>query len=205
MPSGDAVNVERLPGRGAPLLSVTDLKVKFLIGGGFLSRLNLDLREDKAWSYGVSSTVRSPVGPRSFALAAPVQADRTGDSIRAILANIAAFPAKNPANAEELNRVTDGNIRGLPNRFETNGQVLGAIVQNERLGRPDDYYTTLPARYRAIDGKALDAAARSYLQGEGLTFVVVGDRKSVEPQLKKLGLPLEIAAPTDTDVDTAAN
>ncbi len=175
-----------------------------VLGGGFLSRLNLDLREDKAWSYGVSSAVRSPIGPRSFALAAPVQADRTGDSIRVILANIAAFPGKAPVNAEELNRVTDGNIRGLPNRFETNAQVLGAIVQNERLGRPDDYYATLPTRYRAIDGKALDAAAQTYLNAAGLTFVVVGDRKSVEPQLRKLGLPLEIAPATDTDVDTAA-
>ena len=165
-----------------------------VLGGGFLSRLNLDLREDKGWSYGVSSAVRSPIGPRSFAVAAPVQADRTGDSIRLLLADIAAFPAQKPVNAEELGRVTDGNIRGLPNRFETNAQVLAAIVQNDRLGRPDDYYATLPSRYRAIDAKALDNAARTYLQDEGLTFVVVGDRKLVEPQLKGLGLPVEIAA-----------
>ncbi len=177
----------------APNLEALDLANEVL-GGGFLSRLNLDLREDKGWSYGVSSAVRSPLGPRSFALAAPVQADKTGDSIRLLLADIKAFPARKPVNAEELGRVTDGNIRGLPNSFETNAQVLAAIVQNDRLGRPDDYYATLPSRYRAIDAAALDNAARTYLQGEGLTFVVVGDRKLVEPQLKGLGLPVEIAA-----------
>jgi zinc protease len=175
-----------------------------VLGGGFLSRLNLDLREDKGWSYGVSSAVRNPVGPRSFAIAAPVQADRTGDSIRLLLADIKAFPAGKPVNAEELNRVTDGKIRGLPNAFETNGQVLGAIINNDRLGRPDDYIATLPSRIRAITGSALDTAARTWLQADGLTFVVVGDRKLVEPQLKGLGLPVEIAPAVDTDIDRAA-
>jgi predicted Zn-dependent peptidase len=164
-----------------------------VIGGGFLSRLNMDLREDKGWSYGVSSAVRNPAGPRSFIVFAPVQADKTGASIGAILADIAAFPAAKPVDPEELNRVTDGNIRALPNRFESNSDVLGTILQNQLLGRPDDYYATLPSRYRAVDASTLDAMARRYLQPNALTFVVVGDRKQVEPQLKGLGLPVEIA------------
>ena len=169
-----------------------------VLGDGFLSRLNLDLREDKGWSYGVRSAVSSPVGPRTLSVVAPVQADRTGDSIRLLLDHMSAFPAKKPVNAEELTRVTDGNIRGLPNRFQTNSQVLGAIVANDRLGRPDDYYATLPTRYRALDGAALNRAAQQYLQPAGLVFVVVGDRKVVEPQLKSLPLPLEIATPVDS-------
>uniref|UniRef100_UPI001124F978 M16 family metallopeptidase n=1 Tax=Novosphingobium sp. B 225 TaxID=1961849 RepID=UPI001124F978 len=169
-----------------------------VLGNGFLSRLNLDLREDKGWSYGVRSTVSSPVGPRALTVTAPVQADRTGDSILLIMANMAAFPGKKPVDPVELGRVTDGNIRGLPNRFQTNAQVLGAVVAGERLGRPDDYIATLASRYRAIDGAAINAMARQYLTPEGLTFVVVGDRKVVEPQLRKLGLPLEIASPVDS-------
>ena len=168
-----------------------------VLGDGFLSRLNTDLREDKGWSYGVRSAVRQPAGPRSVAIVAPVQADRTGDSIKAILTDMAAFPAAKPVDAEELNRVTDGNIRALPSGLETNGQVLSAITTNALLGRPDDYYATLPQRYRALDAKALDAAARQYLQPKDLTFVVVGDRKVVEPQLKRVGLPLEIAPAPD--------
>ena len=171
-----------------------------VLGNGFLSRLNMDLREDKGWSYGVRSAARSPKGPRSLVLTAPVQADRTGDSIALLLADMAQFPAKRGVEPVELGRVTDGNIRGLPNRFETNGQVLGAILSNQLLGRPDDYYVTLPTRYRSIDAKAIDAAAGSYLQSAGLVFIVVGDRKVVEPQLKKLGLPIEIA-PVDSGAD----
>ena len=99
-------------------------------------------------------------------------------------------------------RLTDGNIRGLPNRFESNAQVLSAIVQNDRLGRPDNYYATLPARYRAIDATALDSAAQRWLQADGLTFVVVGDRKVVEPQLAKLGLPVEVM-PAAAEIKTS--
>jgi predicted Zn-dependent peptidase len=164
-----------------------------VLGGGFLSRINTNLREERGWSYGASTGVTMPAGSRALLVIAPVQADRTGDSIREILSDMKAFPGKKPVNAEELNRVTDGNIRGLPNRFETNQQVLGAIMQNDRLGRPDTYYATLPGLYRSIDATALDNAASRFLQPEGIVFVVVGDRKTLEPQLKALGLPIEIA------------
>ncbi|MXP25735.1 insulinase family protein [Altererythrobacter indicus] len=162
-----------------------------VIGNGFLSRLNSDLREDKGWTYGISSAITDSMGPRAFKVATPVQADRTGDSIKLILADMAAFPAKDPVNEVELQRVTEGNIRGLPNRFQTNGQVLGAIIENTEFGRPDDYYTKLPAIYEAIDGAAIDTAASTYLQPGKMVIVVVGDRKVVEPQLKDLGIPVQ--------------
>lgn len=174
-----------------------------VIGGGFLSRLNSNLREEKSWSYGVSSAVRAPVGPRSLVVLAPVQADRTGDSIKAVIDDMKAFPAAKGVQAVELQRVTEGNIRALPNRFETNAQVLGAIVGNDRLGRPDNYYATLPGRYRAIDAKAIDEAARTWLRPEGMVFVVVGERKLVEPQVTKLGMPVEVVDSGGTAASTA--
>ena len=167
-----------------------------VLGDGFLSRLNLDLREDKGWSYGVFSQVQHPVGPRSLLVLAPVQSDRTGDALRLLLADMTALPGKRPVEPGEVDRVTSGNIRGLPNRFETNAAVLQAVIQNERLGRPDDYQRTLPDRYRQIDAAALNAAAGRWLQPDGMTFVVVGDRKQIEPQLRTLGLPVEIVAPS---------
>jgi zinc protease len=169
-----------------------------VLGNNFLSRLNLDLREDKGWSYGVRSLIRSPRGPRSLVVIAPVQSDKTGAAITAIRGQMAGFPNKKGVDQTEFNRATDGNIRGLPIRYETNGQVLGALVSNQQLGRPDDYQATLPSRYRAIDTKAIDEAARQNLQPDGLVYVVVGDRKSVEPQLKGLGLPIEVATPVDS-------
>ena len=81
-----------------------------VIGNGFLARLNSELRENKGWSYGVGSSVTSPTGPRSLMVGAPVQADRTGDSIRLIISEMRAFPNGKPITAEELARVTDGSI-----------------------------------------------------------------------------------------------
>jgi predicted Zn-dependent peptidase len=169
-----------------------------VLGQDFLSRLNSDLREDKGWSYGVSSYVRQPLGERSLLVLAPVEAPRTGDAIKAILADMGALVGNRPVTAEELQRATDGNIRGLPNRYEGNAQVLDAITLDQRLGRPDDYTATLPARLAAVTAPALNAAARQFLRPEPLVFVVVGDAAVVGPQLKGLGLPVEMPDSTAT-------
>ncbi|WP_068074836.1 M16 family metallopeptidase [Novosphingobium lentum] len=185
-------------GKALPVTgSSTDVSLDLaneVLGNDFLSRLNLDLREDKGWSYGVSSAVARLKGPRTFTVAAPVQSDKTGESLKLLIADMKAFPASKPVEPVELNRVTDGNIRGLPNNFETDAELLNALVVNQRLGRPDDYYATLATRYRAVDAKALDAAATKYLQPDGLVFLVVGDRKVIDPQIAGLGLPIEYLA-----------
>ena len=137
------------------------------------------------------SSSRARVGPRSFTVFSPVQSDRTADSIKAILGNLSAFPASKGVDQTELQRVTEGNIRGLPNRFQTNGQVLSAIVGNQLLGRPDDYQTKLPEIFRGIDAGKIDAAARQYLGSGNLVIVVVGDRKQIDSQLSTLEMPIE--------------
>jgi predicted Zn-dependent peptidase len=162
-----------------------------VIGNGFLSRLNLNLREDKGWSYGIRSSLPTAVGPRSLAVYTQVQSDKTADSIRLILDDMAAFATAKGVNETELQRVTDGNIRGLPNSFETNSQVLGALLDNQLLGRRDDYQASLPAIYRAIDAAQIDSAARQYLAPDDLVIVVVGDRKQIDAQLSTLGMEIE--------------
>ncbi len=175
-----------------PGLEALDLANEVL-GNGFLSRLNLLIREEKGWSYGVRSSVSAPRGQRLLTIAAPVQADRTGDSIALILKTMNAFAeGKARVDAAEEGRVTDGNIRGLPNRFETNSQVLGALLAMQARGLPDDYYPTLPTTYRAIRAAALDDSAKAHLGGRDLAIVVVGDRKVIDPQLARLGLPVEV-------------
>src|SRR5690606_38338342 len=130
-----------------------------VIGNGFLSRLNSNLREEKGWTYGIRSGLSGVAGPRALTVFTPVQSDRTADSIRLILDEMAAFAAGTKGiDQAELQRVTDGNIRGLPNSFQTNGQVLGALLANQHFGRPDDYQAKLPGIYRAIGAADIDAA-----------------------------------------------
>ncbi len=168
-----------------------------VIGNDFLSRLNSDLREEKGWTYGISSSLFQVRGPRGFIVMSPVQTDRTADSIRLIEQDMKAFPASKGVDSVELQRVTEGNIRNLPNRFETNGQVLGALLDNQRLKRPDDYQAKLPGIYRALDAKAIDTAAAQYLQPDQMVIVVVGDRSKIDNQLKTLGMPIEYVKAED--------
>ncbi len=174
----------------APSLESLDLANQ-VIGGGFLSRLNMDLREDKGWTYYAYSSVSSTKGPLMATAYSPVQTDKTGDAIKAMLADMRAFPAGKGVDEVELQRVTDGNVRGLPNSFQTNSQVLGGILDNQLLGRPDNYYSTLPAIYGAMDAAAIDTAAAKYLQPDDMVIVVVGDRKRIDSQLVGLGIPIE--------------
>lgn len=127
---------------------------------------------------------------------APVQSDRTGDTIAELLREMRDYPAARGATAVEVNRIKEGNIRGLPNRFETRGQIAGGIDEIVRFGRPDDYFETLPATYGALTADTLNSAAAKELQPDRLVIVVVGDAKTVKPQLANLGLPVEeVAAP----------
>ncbi|MGX7896702.1 M16 family metallopeptidase [Tsuneonella sp. HG222] len=167
-------------------------------GGGFLSRLMSDLREEKGWTYGLASRMTADVGPRTLYVYAPVQADRTADSIRAIQGNLRDFSTgARGVESGELLRVTDGNVRGLPNSYQTNGQVLGALLANRRLGRADDYQRSLPGIYRSIDAAQIDAMAARYLSPADMVIIVVGDRKAIEGQLATLGLPVEYRAASE--------
>jgi predicted Zn-dependent peptidase len=162
-----------------------------VVGNGFLSRLNNDLRETKGWTYGIRSSIPAARGQRRLQVGTQVQADRTADSIRVILDQMSAFPATRPADAAEVLRVTDGNIRNLPNRYETNGQLLDALLANRLLGRDLRHDAMLPALYRAIDGADIDAAAQRYLQPDDFVIVVVGDRAAIQTQIDDLGMDIE--------------
>ena len=161
-----------------------------VVGNDFLSRLNSDLREEKGWTYGIYSSLFQVEGPRGFVVISPVQTDKTAASISLILKDMKAFPAQKPVDPVELQRVTEGNIRNLPNQFQTNGQVLNALLENQRMDRPDDYQAKLPDIYRSITGADIDKAAAQYLQPDGMVIVVVGDRSKIDPQLKALGMPI---------------
>ncbi|WP_293883310.1 pitrilysin family protein [Sphingomonas sp.] len=163
-----------------------------VLGGSFLSRLNTDLRETKGWSYGVNATLPSVENRVSFAIDAPVQADRTGESVAAIIADIKRFLGPNGTTGAELERTTNGSIRELPGNFETSDAVLAAMQRIVYFGRADNFYTTLAERYRTMTVADFDKAARAAIDPDKFVFVVVGDAAQVRPQLAKLGLPVEM-------------
>ncbi|MAL25865.1 MAG: peptidase M16 [Croceicoccus sp.] len=164
-----------------------------VLGGSFLSRLNSDLRETKGWSYGVSSILLRPEEQVAFALYAPVQADRTGDSIAALRDGVNSFLTSDGVKQDELIRTVNSEVRGLPGTFETSAGVLAGLVNIIELDRPDNYYELLPAKYDALTPPLLDQVAREQKLSDGLVWVVVGDAATVRPQLDQLGLTVETA------------
>jgi predicted Zn-dependent peptidase len=168
-----------------------------IFGGNFLSRFNTNLRETKGWSYGVRTRISGETDRLSWVAVAPVQADRTGDSIRELQSDLKSFLTDKGVSQAELERTVNGSVRELPGSFETSTDVLAGLRNIVKFGRPDNYYETLPATYEAMTAAEIDAAARGAFSTDDLVYVVVGDAAVVKPQLDGLGLPVETATPAN--------
>ena len=163
-----------------------------VLGGNFLSRINMDLRETKGWSYGVFGTAQLTAQLVPYIVNAPVQADRTADSIRALSQQIRGFLGPKGVTQEELERTITNRMSALPGQFETSTAVLNAMQTNALYGRPDNYHELLADKYRAQTTATLDSALRGAIDPAGFVWVVVGDAAKVRPQLEKLKLPIEV-------------
>jgi len=163
-----------------------------VLGGAFLSRLNSDLRETKHWSYGVEGFISRVQHQVPYLIYAPVQTDQTGPSIAAMRGDISTFLNGKGVTPEELDRTISGATRELPGQFETSAAVMSGMQSNVLYHRPDNYYETLASRYRGLTAAQLDAAAKSAIDPNKLTWVVIGDAAKVKPQLDALGIPVQV-------------
>jgi predicted Zn-dependent peptidase len=174
-----------------------------VLGSGFLSRLNMELRENKHWSYGAGGGFNWLENAVAYGVNAPVQADRTGDSIRAIQQQVREFLTTKGVTQAELTREINGTTRELAGRFETSSAVLSAMLQNDVWDRPDDFYDTVAQTYRRMTVAQLDTAMRGTLDPDKFVWVVVGDAATVRPQLDALGLPVEVIPAASLSPPTA--
>lgn len=163
-----------------------------VLGNNFLSRINTEIRERRGWSYGLSGVVNLRENQVPYVVNAPVQADRTGDSIRVLLEQINSFNSTTGVSEAEHVRTINGNIRQLPGSFETAGAVLGALRSNQLYRRPDNYWESVASRYRGMSAASMDTAARAVIDPSRFVWVVVGDASVVRPQLQGLGLDVEV-------------
>ncbi len=159
-----------------------------VLGGTFTSRINMNLREDKHWSYGARSSLPEALGDRPWLLSAPVQTDKTIESMREILREVTDFVGPRPATTEEITKVRNRDVRALPGRYETNASVSGTIAEMLVFKRPDDYVATLKAAIEAQTDAGVRAAATATLDPGRLTWVVVGDLAKIEQPIRGLGL-----------------
>jgi zinc protease len=157
-----------------------------ILGGSFVARLNMDLREDKHWSYGSYTFVPDAKGQRPFIGYAPVQTDKTKESMVEVMKQIKGITGPIPVTQPELAMAQDGLTRTLPGQWETQGAVSGSIADMVIFGLPDDYYTTFPGKVRALKSSDIDANAKKLLTPDKMVWVIAGDRAKIEAGLKEL-------------------
>ena len=164
-----------------------------VFGGDFTSRLNMNLREDKHWSYGARSGANSALGQRLWTASAPVQSDKTIEAVKEVQRELNEFASgKRPASAEEVTRIQAINVRTLPGSFETASSVLGTIGGINRYGRPDDYVVQRKARIEAMTPASVQAAVAA-IHPESMTWVIVGDLSKIEPGIRALNIgPVQV-------------
>jgi zinc protease len=158
-----------------------------ILGGSFTSRINMNIREDKHWSYGARTMIVGARGQRPYFASAPVQSDKTKETMIEVKKEIADIMAKRPATPDELQKVQSNLTLALPGSWETMGAIASSIENIVNYGLPDNYYETYPQQIRALSTANVTEAAKSSLRPENLVWVIVGDRAKIEAGIRELG------------------
>jgi zinc protease len=158
------------------------------LGGNFAARLNMNLREDKHWSYGAQSLLWAARGQRPFIALAPVQTDKTKESMAEMNKEFRGILADRPLTAEELAKIQANETLSLPGSRETIDSVGQSIADLIHFGLPDDYYETFAGKVRALKTSDLNDAAKMVVHPDNMIWVVVGDRAKIEAGVKELNL-----------------
>jgi len=167
-------------------------------GGAFTSRLNLDLREDKGYTYGAGSRFSYGRMPAPFVIRTAVRSDVSAPAVKEVFSELKRVAASSLA-ADELKRARGSLTQSLPGSFETNEATAGSFGDLFAYGLPLDYYRKLPAEFNAVKAPTLEALARRYLDPAAMVVIAVGDRKNLESGLQPLNLgPLEVWPITGT-------
>ncbi|HET8833497.1 MAG TPA: pitrilysin family protein [Gemmatimonadales bacterium] len=159
-----------------------------VLGSDFGSRINMNLREDKHWSYGAFSFIRDARGPRPFIAYAPVQTDKTKESIVELQKELRGILGERPITPDELKRAQASLTLTLPGSWETMGAVAASIGDIVAFGLDDRYFDTYAERVRAQTVATVTAAAAEVVQPDHMVWVVVGDRARIEASIKELNL-----------------
>ena len=159
-----------------------------LLGGSFVSRLNMNLREDKHWSYGAFTTIIGARSQRSFLAIAPVQSDKTSESLAEMVKEFRDVLRTKPATDEEVAKMQESLTRSMVGERETKNGVLGDMLTITRYGLPEDYFATYAQKVNALKKSDVNAVAERILRPEKMIYVVVGDRAQVEKGIRDLKL-----------------
>jgi predicted Zn-dependent peptidase len=168
-----------------------------VLGGQFVSRINLKLREEKGYTYGARTGFdwRRGLGP--FVLQASVHTAATADAVRESLSELDAIRGTRPPSDGELTLAKASLTRGFPRNFETVQQVARSVAQLAIFELPDDYFERFVPRIDAVTAADVTAAARRYIEPGRLATLIVGDHAAIGDSLLELGFGPPTILPPD--------
>jgi zinc protease len=200
-PEKDVVYLIDRPGSGQSLILAAQLAPPFnnpdqiplalvndIFGGNFSSRINMNLREDKHWSYGVGSRLVPARGERPFVSFSPVQTDKTKESMAELVAEYKNIVGDKPITSDELKDEQSNSTLALPGSFETVQQLSGAYGNILQFNLPENYYNTYTDKVLAVTPAQANEIAKKYILPGHLIWLVVGDMSKVEAGIRELNI-----------------
>ena len=164
------------------------LVLNAVLGGQFVSRINLKLREEKGYTYGARTSFDWRRGISPFALQTSVHTASTADAIADCLAEISAVMGSRPPSEQEMSLAKASLTRGYPRGFETAQQVARSVAVLSLYGLPDTYFEDFVPKVNAVTGADVVDVAVRHLDPSRLTTLVVGDYSAIAESLQRLNL-----------------
>ncbi len=168
-----------------------------ILGGDFTSRINMNLREDKHWSYGAGGFVMGAKQERPFIMYGAVQTDKSAESVTELRKEIAEFVTTKPITKEELEKVKTNQILSLPGQWETNAAVNTSVVNLVNYNLPDDYYQKYDGNVRNLTLSQVQEVSKNVVRPGDVNWFMVGDRAKIASALDKLGFDAIIEIDAD--------
>ena len=163
-----------------------------ILGGLFTSRINMNLREDKHWSYGAFSFIRELKAQRPFIAYAPVQTDKTKEAMEEMKKELTQFVGDKPPTPDELNKVKLNQTLELPGRWETIDNIAAYLANIVNYNLPPDYYKTYSEKVKNLKMSDITEAAKKVDMPGNMIWVVVGDQSKIEKGIKDLGYEIKL-------------
>ncbi|MEN9705783.1 MAG: hypothetical protein RLZZ393_1662 [Pseudomonadota bacterium] len=167
---------------------ITLRAVNTVLGGSFLSRVNMNLREDKHWSYGARTQLSEAKGPGLFYVMAPVQTDKTAESLVEIRKELQDITTTRKPTEKEITEAKATLTLTLPGNNETVAEVSGSYANILTFGLPENYYNEFVGKVGALTSQDFAAAASKLVDTNAITYLVVGDLEKVEAKVRALNL-----------------
>lgn len=161
-----------------------------VLGGEFTARVNMNLREDKHWAYGAYTFIQQAKGQRPMLAYAPVQTDKTKESIQEIIKEFEMFVGDKPVTQEEFSKTTGNAILALPGQWETNNAVMGSLNNQIKYELKDDYYQTYGDKVQNLKLDDVRMLSKKIVRPSDMAYFVVGDKEKILPALEELGLEI---------------